>query len=57
LASNRLTDYQPEEKLAAMPALGARQSSQLVAARLEMCLVGGEKDKIFPALLQELIPA
>jgi hypothetical protein len=50
LASHRLTDYQRAEKLVAMPALGARRPSQLMAAMLEMCPAGDEKSKIFPAL-------
>jgi hypothetical protein len=56
LASHRLTDYQRAEKLVAMPALGARRPSQLMAAMLEMCPAGDEKSKIFPALFLQRLP-
>ncbi len=57
LASHRLTDYQQAEKLVAMPALGARRPSQLMAAMLEVCRAGDERSKIFPALFLQRLPA
>jgi hypothetical protein len=56
LTSHRLTDYQRAEKLVAMPALGARRPSQLLAAMLEMCPAGDDKSKIFPALFLQRLP-
>jgi hypothetical protein len=43
------------ERLVAMPTLGARRQSWLMAAMLQMCLMGDERSKIFPALLLQLL--
>jgi hypothetical protein len=43
-------DYQRADRLVAMLALGVRHPSQLMAAMLEMCLMGDKQSKISPAL-------
>ncbi len=55
--SHRMTDYQRAEKLFAMPPLGDRRPSQMMAAMLEMCPPGDEKSKLFPALFLQRLPA
>jgi hypothetical protein len=56
LASHQLTGYQRAEKLFAMPALGARKPSNLMAAMLEGCPRGEEKTELFACLFLQRLP-
>jgi hypothetical protein len=56
LASHQLTGYQRAEKLFAMPALGARKPSDLMAAMLEVCPRGEEKTELFACLFLQRLP-
>jgi hypothetical protein len=56
LASHQLTGYQRAEKLFAMPALGARKPSDLMAAMLEICPRGEEKTELFACLYLQRLP-
>jgi hypothetical protein len=53
MASYQMTGYQRAEKLFAMPDLGSRKPSDLMAAMLEICPLGEEK-LFFQGLPQEL---
>jgi hypothetical protein len=56
LASHQMTGFQRAERLFAMPALGARKSSELIAETLEICPRGEEKTELFACLfLQRLL--
>jgi hypothetical protein len=56
LASHQLTSFQRAEKLFAMPALGARKPSDLMAAMLEICPRGEEKTELFACLFLQRLP-
>jgi hypothetical protein len=56
LASHQLTGYQRAEKLFAMPDLGARKPSDLMAAMLEICPRGEEKTELFACLFLQRLP-
>jgi hypothetical protein len=57
LASHQLTGYQRAEKLFAMPCLGARKPSELMAAMLEICPRGEEKTELFACLFLKRLPS
>jgi hypothetical protein len=49
LASHQMTGFQRAERLFAMPALGARKPSELMAEMLEICPRGKERRSCLPA--------
>jgi hypothetical protein len=56
LASHQMTGFQRAERLFAMPALGARKRSELMAEMLEICLRGEEKTELFACLFLQRLP-
>jgi hypothetical protein len=56
LASHQLTSFQRAEKLFAMPPLGNRKPSDLMAAMLEICPRGEEKTDLFACLFLQRLP-
>jgi hypothetical protein len=56
LASQQLTSFQRAEKLFAMPPLGNRKPSDLMAAMLEICPRGEEKTDLFACLFLQWLP-
>jgi hypothetical protein len=56
VASHQLTDFQKEEKLFQMPALGSRKPSDLMAAMLETCPRGEEKSNLFACIFLQRLP-
>jgi hypothetical protein len=56
VAAHQMTSYQRAEKLFAMPALGARKPSDLMAAMLEICPRGEEKTELFACLFLQRLP-
>jgi hypothetical protein len=56
LASHQLTRYQRAERLFAMPALGSRKPSEMMAAMLEVCPRGEEKTDLFACLFLQRLP-
>jgi hypothetical protein len=56
VASHQLTSFQRAEKLFAMPALGSRKPSDLMAAMLEICPRGEEKTELFACLFLQRLP-
>jgi hypothetical protein len=56
LASHQMTGYQRAERLFAMPPLGARKPSDLMAAMLEICPRGEEKTELFACLFLQRLP-
>jgi hypothetical protein len=56
LASHQMTGFQRAERLFAMPALGARKPSELMAEMLEICPRGEEKTELFACLFLQRLP-
>jgi hypothetical protein len=56
LASHQMTGFQRAERLFAMPALGARKPSELMAEMLEICPHDEEKTKLFACLFLQRLP-
>jgi hypothetical protein len=56
VASHQLTSFQRAEKLFAMPLLGNRKPSDLMAAMLEICPRGEEKTELFACLFLQRLP-
>jgi hypothetical protein len=56
MASHLMTGYRRAEKLFAMPALGSRKPSDLMAAMLEVCPRGEEKTELFAFLFLQRLP-
>jgi len=56
LQTHELTVYQRVEKILAMPALGSRKPSQLLAAMLELCPEGHTTSPFFTALFMQRLP-
>jgi hypothetical protein len=56
VASHQLTDFQKEEKLFQMPALGNRKPSNLMAAKMETCSRGEEKSNLFACIFLQRLP-
>jgi hypothetical protein len=56
MAAHQLTSFQRAEKLFAMPALGSRKPSELMAAMLEICPRGEEKTDLFACLFLQRLP-
>jgi hypothetical protein len=56
LASHQMTPYQRAEKLFALPALGSRKPSDLMASMLEICQRGEEKTELFACLFLQRLP-
>jgi hypothetical protein len=56
LASHKLTRYQRAERLFAMPPLGSRKPSEMMAAMLEVCPRGEEKTDLFACLILQRLP-
>jgi hypothetical protein len=56
MASHQMTSYQRAERLFAMPSLGARKPSDLMAAMLEICPRGEEKTELFACLFLQRLP-
>jgi hypothetical protein len=54
MAAHQMTSFQRAEKLFAMPALGNRKLSELMAAMLEICPRGEEKTDLFACLAVEI---
>jgi hypothetical protein len=51
-----MTPYQRAEKLFALPALGSRKPSDLMASVLEICPRGEEKTELFACLFLQRLP-
>jgi hypothetical protein len=56
VSSHQMSKYQRAEKLLAMPALGARKPSELMAAMLEVCPRGEEKTTLFATMFLQRLP-
>ena len=56
LQSHQLTEYQRVEKIMAMPALGARKPSQMMATMLELCPPGQEASPFFHCCFMQRLP-
>jgi hypothetical protein len=56
MAAHQLTSFQRAEKLFAMPPLGNRKPSDLIAAMLESCQRGEEKTDLFACLFLQRLP-
>jgi hypothetical protein len=56
MAAHQMTSFQRAEKLFAMPALGNRKPSELMAAMLEICPRGEEKTDLFACLFLQRLP-
>jgi hypothetical protein len=56
LSSHQMTWYQRTERLLAMPTLGTRKPSELMAEMLEICPRGEEKSELFACLFLQRLP-
>jgi hypothetical protein len=56
MVAHQLTSFQRAEKLFAMPPLGNRKPSDLMAAMLEICPRGEEKTDLFACLFLQRLP-
>jgi hypothetical protein len=56
LTSHQMTGFQRAERLFAMPALGARKPSELMAEMLEICPRSEEKTELFACLFLQWLP-